>query len=64
MQGAHGDYGFDELSREEQANYKEFIKCLNRCFCKVESTKTYAAIFWKCDQKASKTEEAYVAELK
>ena len=30
----------------------------------MESTKTYAAIFWKCDQKASKTEETYVAELK
>ena len=64
MQGAAGDYVFDELSREEQANYKELIKCLKRCFCKVESTKTYAAIFWKHDQKVSETEETYVAELK
>ena len=53
MQGAAGDYVFDELSREEQANYKELIKCLKRCFHKVESTKTYAAIFWKHDQKVS-----------
>ena len=64
MQGAAGDYIFDELSREEWANYKELIKCLKRCFCKVESTKTYAAIFWKCDQKVSETEKTYVAELK
>ena len=35
-----------------------------KCFCKVESTKTYAAIFWKCDQKVSETEETYVAEHK
>ena len=64
MQGAAGDYVFDELSREEQANYKELIKCLKRCFCKVESTKTYAAIFWKHGQKVSETEETYVVELK
>ena len=30
----------------------------------MESTKTYAAIFWKHDQKVSETEETYVAELK
>ena len=30
----------------------------------MESTKTYAAIFWKCDQKVSETEETYVAEFK
>ena len=30
----------------------------------MKSTKTYAAIFWKHDQKVSKTEETYVAELK
>ena len=30
----------------------------------MESTKTYAAIFWKHAQKVSKTEETYVAELK
>ena len=30
----------------------------------MESTKSYAAIFWKHDQKAYKTEETYVAELK
>ena len=30
----------------------------------MESTKTYAAISWKCDQKVSETEETYVAELK
>ena len=64
MHGAAGDYVFDELSREEGANYKELIKCLKRHFCKVESTKTYAAILWKHDQKTSKTEETYVAELK
>ena len=49
MQGSASDYVFDELSKEEWANYKELIKCLKRCFHKVESTKTYAAIFWKCD---------------
>ena len=54
MQGAAGDYVFDELSREQQANYKELIKCLKRHFCKVESIKTYAAIFWKHDQKSLK----------
>ena len=64
MQGAAGDYVFDELSKEEQSNYKELIKCLKIYFHKVESTKTYAAIFWKCDQKASESEEIYVTELK
>ena len=64
MQGATGDYVFNELSREEQTNYKELIKCLIRHFCKVESTKTHATIFWKYDQKAYETEETYVAELK
>ena len=64
MQGAAGDYVFDELSRKERANYKELIKCLKRRFRKVESTKTYVAIFWKHDQKVSETEETYFAELK
>ena len=64
MQGAAGDYVIDEFSKVEQSNYKELIKCLKRHFCKIESTKTYAAIFWKSDQKASKSEETYVAELK
>ena len=64
VQGAAGDYVFDELSREEWANYKELIKCLKRHFHKVESTKKYDAIFWKCGQKVSETEETYVAELK
>ena len=62
MQGAAGDYVFDELSKEEWSNYKELIKCLKRCFHKVESTKTNAAIFWKHDHKAS--EKTYVTELK
>ena len=61
---AAGDYVFDELSKEESPFYKELIKCLKRCFCKVKSTKTYAAIFWKCYQKALKSEEIYVTELK
>ena len=30
----------------------------------MESTKTYAVIFWKCDQKVLETEETYVAKLK
>ena len=30
----------------------------------VESVKTYATVFWKRDQKASETEEAYATELK
>ena len=30
----------------------------------MESTETYATMFWKRDQKASETEEAYAAELK
>ena len=64
MQGATGDYVFDELSKEEWAYYKELIKCLKRHLHKVENTKTYAAIFWKHDQKTSETEETYVAELK
>ena len=64
MQGAAGDYVFDELSKVEQSKYKVLIKCLKRHFHKVESTKTYAAIFWKCDQKVSESEETYVAELK
>ena len=64
MQGAVGDYVFDELTKVEQSNYKELIKCLERHFHKDESTKTYAAIFWKHGQKASESEETYVAELK
>ena len=58
------DYVFDELSKEEGSNYKELIKGLKRCFHKVESTKIYAAIFWKHDQKASESGETYVIELK
>ena len=61
MQGAAGDYVFDELSKVEWSNYKQLIKCFKRCFHKIESTKTYATIFWKHDQRAS---ESYVAELK
>ena len=64
MQGAADDYVFDELSKEEQSKYKEPIKCLKRHFHKVESTKIYAAFYWKHDQKASESEETYVAELK
>ena len=64
MPDAAGDYVFNELGKEEQSNYKELIKCLKRCFHKVESTKIYAAIFWKCDQKPSESEETYVTELK
>ena len=37
---------------------------MKRHFGKVENTKTYAAIVWKCDQEASESEKTYVAELK
>ena len=59
-----GDYVFDELSTEECLNYKVPTKCFKHRFHKVESAKTYAAMFWKKDQKASETEETYAAELK
>ena len=41
-----------------------FVKCLKHRFCKVEIAKTYAAIFWKRDPRASETEETHAAELK
>ena len=59
-----GDYVFHELSTEEYLNYKILDKCLKCRFCKVESAKTYAAMFWKRDQKPFETEEMYAAELK
>ena len=59
-----GDYVFDELSTDKHLNYKVLVKCLKCRFCKVESAKTYAAMFWKRDQKASETEETYAVELK
>ena len=62
--GLVGDYAFNELSSEECSNYRVLIKYLKCQFCKVESVKTYATIFWKQDQRGSKTEEAYVTELK
>ena len=58
LQGPAGDYVFDELSLEV------FIKCLKHRFWKMESAKTYATMFWKRDQRASETEEAYAIELK
>ena len=64
MQGAAGDYAFEDLSKVELSNCKKLIKCLKGCFHKGESTKTYAAIFWKHDQKVSESEETYVTKLK
>ena len=58
------DYVFDELISEEHWNYKVLIKHLKHQFHKKESAKTYATMFWRKDQRASKTEEAYVTELK
>ena len=59
-----GDYVYVELSTEEHLNCKVLVKCLKHRFCKVESAKTYAAVIWKRDQKASETEETYAAEMK
>ena len=59
MQGEVGEYVFDELSKVKWSNYKDLIQGLKRHFHKVESTKTYAAIFWKHDQKDSESEETY-----
>ena len=64
MQGAAGDYVFDQLGKEEQSNNKELIKCLKRHFPKVESIKTYVAIFWKCDQKVPESEKTYFVKVK
>ena len=64
MQGTVGDYVFDELSKKKWPYYNELIKCLKRHYHTIENTKTYAAIFWKCDQKASESEGTYVTELK
>ena len=64
LQGVAGDYGFDELDSEEHSNYKTLMTCLKLQFHKVESAKSYAATFWKRDQKATETEEAYATELK
>ena len=63
LQGQAGDYVFDELSQKECSNYKVLVKFLKHRFCKIEIAKRYATIFWKTDQKASKTEEPYVTKL-
>ena len=64
LQGPAGDNLFVELSSEEHTNYKVLIKHLKHWFCKVESAKTYVTVIWRQNQRASKTEKAYVAELK
>ena len=45
LQGVAGDYVFDELDSEDCSNYKTLITCLKLQFHKVESAKTYAAMF-------------------
>ena len=53
---------FHKLSYEKHSNYKMLIKHLKCWFCKMESAKTYATMFWRWDQTASEAEKAYVAE--
>ena len=64
LEGLTGDYVFDELSSGKHSNYKVFIKHLKHQLHKVQSAKTYATMFWREDQKVSKTEEVCAAELK
>ena len=64
LQGLPDDYVFDDFISEEPSNYKVLIKHLNHGFHKVENAQIDTTMFWRLDQRASKTEGAYAAELK
>ena len=64
LKGPAGEYVYDQLSRRQRSSYKELVDCLKKRFCKVESRKMFADMFWKRDQKAGELEETYAAELK
>ena len=64
LKGQAGEYVYDQLSCKQRSNYKELVDCLKKRFCKVESRKMFADMFWKRDQKAGELEETYTAELK
>ena len=52
LKGQAGKYVYDQLSCKQRSNYKELVDCLKKRFCKVESRKMFADMFWRRDQKA------------
>ena len=64
LKGQAGEYVYDQLSCKQRSNYKELVDCLKKRFCKVESRKMFADMFWKRDQKGGELEETYAAEFK
>ena len=64
LQGAAGDFTFDQLSRKTLRSYQTVIKELENRFGVYENKKNYKVQFNRRNQKNGETAEAYAAELK
>ena len=64
LQGKAGEFVYGQLSRDVRSDYKLLTEELEHRFHKVETTRTYAALFSNRTQKSGETVEEYAAELK
>jgi hypothetical protein len=64
LQGAAGDFTFDQLQGRTLLSYTRLVKELGNRFGVYESRKNYKVLFNRRNQRAGETPEMYAAELK
>ena len=64
LQGKAGEFVYDQLACEVRSDYQSLIDELGHRFRKVETARTFGAVFSNRNQKPNETVEEYAAELK
>ena len=64
LQGAAGDFAYDQLSQKTLNSYERITKELQNRFGLFETTKNYKVMFTRRNQKSGESVETYAAELK
>lgn len=64
LQGAAGDFVFDQLPQKTLSSYRKITKEMQNRFGVFETKKNYKVLFNRRNQKQGETSETYAAELK
>jgi hypothetical protein len=64
LQGAAGDFAFDQMSENTLNSYSKLVNELKNRFGVIENKKTYRVQFNRRNQKTGETVEIYATELK
>ena len=64
LQGAAGDFAFDQMSENTLNSYSKLVNELKNRFGVIENKKTYRVQFNRINQKTGETVEIYATELK